>query len=270
LALFAVIIAWDFFVSYAMRGAMAKLRTDILMVARGLAPDATRAQALILAGVVYSGERKMDKAGEALREDAPLEVRAKPHPWVSRGGIKLDHALTYFNIDVTGATALDVGASTGGFSDVLLTRGAAKIYAVDVGHGQLAWKLQTDARLIILDKTNARYLTAETIPDDVDIIVCDASFISLKSVLPASLARAKIGAYLCALIKPQFEVAKSELIGGVVKDSDIHVRVCTEIKAWLNALVGWHVIGITQSPITGPEGNIEFIIAAQHSGDKNI
>jgi 23S rRNA (cytidine1920-2'-O)/16S rRNA (cytidine1409-2'-O)-methyltransferase len=249
---------------------MAKLRTDILMVTRGLAPDATRAQALILAGVVYSGERKIDKAGEALREDAPLEVRGKLHPWVSRGGIKLDHALTHFNIDVVDAIAIDVGASTGGFSDVLLTRGAAKIYAVDVGHGQLAWKLQTDARILILDKTNARHITAENIPDFVDIIVCDASFISLKSVLPASLARAKSGAYLCALIKPQFEVAKSELKGGVVHDSEIHVRVCTEITTWLTNFGGWHVIGITQSPITGPEGNIEFSIAAQHSGDKNI
>jgi 23S rRNA (cytidine1920-2'-O)/16S rRNA (cytidine1409-2'-O)-methyltransferase len=270
LTLFAVIFAWEFFITYAMSVTMAKIRTDILMVTRGLAPDAARAQALILAGVVYMGERKIDKAGEALRTDAPLEVRGKPHPWVSRGGIKLDHALTCFNIDVAGATAIDVGASTGGFSDVLLTRGAAKIYAVDVGHGQLAWKLQTDARIIILDKTNARHLTAEIIPDFVDIIVCDASFISLKSVLPASLARAKIGAHLCALIKPQFEVAKSELHGGVVRERDIHLRVCDEMATWLNSLDGWQSIGITQSPITGPEGNIEFIIAAHYRGDTAV
>jgi 23S rRNA (cytidine1920-2'-O)/16S rRNA (cytidine1409-2'-O)-methyltransferase len=255
-----------------MKKIMPKIRVDILMVSRALAESQTKAQALILAGVVYSGEIKIDKAGHALRDDAALEVRGKPHPWVSRGGIKLGHALTHFGYDASGATAIDVGASTGGFTDVLLSRGAAKVYAVDVGHGQLAWKLQSDPRVIILDKTNARTLTRVIIPDKIDVIVCDASFISLKSILPAALALAKPGAYLFALIKPQFEVHKSDLgAGGVVRDSALHVAVCDDIARWVAEDQGWRVHGITTSPITGPEGNVEFIIAAQNNTEnKNI
>jgi len=176
------------------------IRADQLLADRGLAESRTRAQALILAGLVYSGDRKVEKAGQALPPDAPLEVKGKDHPWVSRGGLKLDHALTHFGWDVTGVIAIDVGSSTGGFTDVLLTRGAAKVYAVDVGHGQLAWKLREDPRVVVLERTNARHLSAEQIPDPIDLIVCDASFIALSKVLPAALDLAKPGARLAALI----------------------------------------------------------------------
>jgi 23S rRNA (cytidine1920-2'-O)/16S rRNA (cytidine1409-2'-O)-methyltransferase len=189
-------------------------------------------------------------------------VKGKDHPWVSRGGLKLDHALAHFGWDVTGVTAIDVGSSTGGFTDVLLTRGAAKVYAVDVGHGQLAWKLREDPRVIVLERTNARHLTAEQIPDPIDLVVCDASFIALSKVLPAALDLARPGARLAALIKPQFEAGKGEVgKGGVVRDPAIHQRVCDDVAAWLDS-IGWQVIGITTSPITGPEGNIEFLVAA--------
>ena len=238
------------------------IRADQLLADRGLAESRTRAQALILAGLVYSGDRKVEKAGQALPPDAPLEVKGKDHPWVSRGGLKLDHALAHFGWDVTGATAIDVGSSTGGFTDVLLTRGAAKVYAVDVGHGQLAWKLREDPRVVVLERTNARHLTAEQIPDPIDIVVCDASFIALSKVLPAALDLAKPGARLAALIKPQFEAGKGEVgKGGVVRDPAVHQRVCDDVVAWLDS-IGWGVIGVTTSPITGPEGNIEFLVAA--------
>jgi 23S rRNA (cytidine1920-2'-O)/16S rRNA (cytidine1409-2'-O)-methyltransferase len=238
------------------------IRADQLLADRGLAESRTRAQALILAGLVYSGDRKVEKAGQALPPDAPLEVKGKDHPWVSRGGLKLDHALAHFGWDVTGATAIDVGSSTGGFTDVLLTRGAAKVYAVDVGHGQLAWKLREDPRVAVLERTNARHLTAEQIPDPIDLVVCDASFIALSKVLPAALDLAKPGARLAALIKPQFEAGKGEVgKGGVVRDPAVHQRVCDDVVAWLGS-IGWGVIGVTTSPITGPEGNIEFLVAA--------
>ncbi|WP_454884396.1 TlyA family RNA methyltransferase [Sphingomonas oryzagri] len=238
------------------------IRADQLLADRGLAESRTRAQALILAGLVYTGDRKVEKAGQALPPDAPLEVKGKDHPWVSRGGLKLDHALAHFGWDVTGAIAIDVGSSTGGFTDVLLTRGAAKVYAVDVGHGQLAWKLREDRQVVVLERTNARHLTAEQIPDAIDLVVCDASFIALSKVLPAALDLAKPGARLAALIKPQFEAGKGEVgKGGVVRDSAVHQRVCDDVVAWLGA-IGWAVIGVTTSPITGPEGNIEFLVAA--------
>jgi 23S rRNA (cytidine1920-2'-O)/16S rRNA (cytidine1409-2'-O)-methyltransferase len=162
-------------------------RADQLLVDRGLAESRARAQALILAGVVFSGSTRIDKPGTSLLADAALEVRGKDHPWVSRGGVKLDHALNYFAIDPSGLICLDVGASTGGFTDVLLARGAAKVYAVDVGHGQLAWKLRQDARVVVLERTNARHLTRAEIPEPIELIVCDASFIGLETVLPASL-----------------------------------------------------------------------------------
>ncbi len=195
--------------------------------------------------------------------DRPLEVRGAPHPWVSRGGIKLAHGLDRFSIDPAGLTALDVGASTGGFTDVLLSRGAAKVYAVDVGHGQLAWKLRNDARVVVLEKTNARHLTAHEIPEQVDLVVCDASFIGLEAVLPAALSLAKPGARLVALIKPQFEVGKGRVgKGGVVREPELHREVCDRIAAWLPTL-GWTVLGLEESPILGPEGNKEFLIAAR-------
>ncbi|MFC7537124.1 TlyA family RNA methyltransferase [Sphingomonas sp. GCM10030256] len=234
-----------------------------MLVARGLTDSRTRAQALIMAGAVFAGERKVAKAGEMLTEDAALEVRGKDHPWVSRGGIKLDHGLAHFGIDVTGAVALDVGSSTGGFTDVLLTRGAAKVYAVDVGTNQLAWKLRQDPRVIVHEQTNARTLSPELVPEPVDIVVCDASFISLAKVLDAAIKLARPSAHLIALVKPQFEAGRAEVgKGGVVRDPAVHERVCAEAAQWI-ASRGWHVLGITPSPITGPEGNIEFLLAAR-------
>jgi len=216
-----------------------------------------------MAGAVFSGERKLVKAGDMLAEDAPLEVRGKDHPWVSRGGIKLDHALTHFGFDVTGAVALDVGSSTGGFTDVLLTRGAAKVYAVDVGTNQLAWKLRQDPRVVVLEQVNARYLTVEQVPESVDVVVCDASFIGLAKVLEAPLTLAKTGAKLIALVKPQFEAGRDEVgKGGVIRDPAVHQRVCAEAAEWVAAR-GWRVRGLIESPITGPEGNVEFLLGAE-------
>jgi len=219
-----------------------------------------------MAGAVFSGEKKLTKAGDMLAEDAALEVRGKDHPWVSRGGIKLDHGLTHFAFDVADATALDVGSSTGGFTDVLLCRGAAKVYAVDVGTNQLAWKLRQDPRVIVHEQTNARNLTAELLPEPVDIVVCDASFISLAKVLEAPLKLAKPRAKLVALVKPQFEAGREEVgKGGVVRDPDVHERVCTAAKDWV-ASQGWDVLGVTPSPTTGPEGNVEFLLGAVKNG----
>ena len=241
---------------------MTKMRADQLLVSRGLVESRSRAQALIMAGAVFSGERKIAKAGDMLAEDAALEVRGKDHPWVSRGGIKLDHGLTHFAFHVTGAVALDVGSSTGGFTDVLLSRGAARVYAVDVGTNQLAWKLRQDPRVIVHEQTNARNLTAEIVPEPVDIVVCDASFIGLAKVLPAALSLAKPGAKLVALVKPQFEAGREEVgKGGVVRDEAVHARVCAEAAAWAESQ-GWRVLGLTESPITGPEGNREFLLGA--------
>ncbi len=238
-------------------------RADRLLVARDLAESRARAQALILAGRVFSGEARVDKAGQMLAEHAQLEVRGRDHPWVSRGGLKLIQGLDHFAIDPTGLTCLDVGASTGGFTDVLLARGAGRVYAVDVGHGQLAWKLRNDPRVVVLERTNARYLTTAEVPGPVELITCDASFIGLETLLPAPLALAAAGARLVALIKPQFEVGKGQVgKGGVVRDAELHAQVCARIEAWLGAQAGWRVLGLTESPILGPEGNKEFLIAA--------
>ncbi len=245
---------------------MAKVRADQLLVTRGLAESRTRAQALIMAGAVFSGEKKLAKPGDMVSEDIALEVRGKDHPWVSRGGIKLDHGLDFFGFDVTGSVALDVGSSTGGFTDVLLSRGAAKVYAIDVGTNQLAWKLRKDPRVVVHEQTNARFLTAEQVPEPVDIIVCDASFISLVKVLEAPLKLAKKGSKLVALVKPQFEAGRGEVgKGGVVRDPLVHGRVCSEVSEWIEAQ-GWTVLGITRSPITGPEGNVEFLLGAKTHG----
>lgn len=215
-----------------------------------------------MAGAVFSGERKLAKPGDMLTDDAALEVRGKDHPWVSRGGIKLDHGLTHFGFDVTGAVALDVGSSTGGFTDVLLSRGASKVYAVDVGTNQLAWKLRQDPRVVVHEQTNARFLTAEQVPEPIDIVVCDASFISLAKVLEAPLKLAKPGAKLVALVKPQFEAGREEVgKGGVVRDPSVHQRVCAQAVEWVK-MQGWIVVGVTESPITGPEGNVEFLLGA--------
>jgi 23S rRNA (cytidine1920-2'-O)/16S rRNA (cytidine1409-2'-O)-methyltransferase len=240
-----------------------KLRADQLLVERGLAESRGRAQALILAGKVFTGERRIEKSGQPLSHDLPLEVRGQDHPWVSRGGLKLDHGLRHFGLSPAGRVCLDIGASTGGFTDVLLAHGAARVHAVDVGHGQLAWKLRNDPRVVVHEKTNARHLTAAEIPDPIDALVCDASFIGLATLLPAPLALCSAGAWAIALIKPQFEAGPAA-VGrkGVVRDPAVHVAVCERIRDWWAALPGWRVLGVTESPITGPEGNREFLIGA--------
>ncbi|MGN7932518.1 TlyA family RNA methyltransferase [Sphingopyxis sp. 22461] len=241
---------------------MAKQRADQLLVDRGLAESRTRAQALILAGLAFVGDRKIDKAGQQVAEDAEISVKGRDHPWVSRGGIKLDHALTHLDWDVTGAVAIDVGSSTGGFTDVLLSRGAARVYAVDSGTNQLAWKLRQDERVIVHEQTSARILTPTHIPEPIDLIVCDASFIALSKVLPVPMSFAKDGARMVALIKPQFEAERHE-VGkkGVVRDAAVHARVCADVQGWLTG-EGWDVVDLVESPITGPEGNVEFLIAS--------
>lgn len=219
-----------------------------------------------MAGAVFSGQKKLAKPGDMLAEDVALEVRGKDHPWVSRGGIKLEHGLKHFGFDVADAVALDVGSSTGGFTDVLLSRGAAKVYAVDVGTNQLAWKLRQDSRVVVHEQTNARHLDASIISEPIDVVVCDASFISLAKVLEAPLKLAKGGGRLVALVKPQFEAGREEVgKGGVVRDPAVHERVCTEAKGWVESQ-GWSVLGITPSPITGPEGNVEFLLGAVKNG----
>ena len=240
------------------------MRLDQLLVERGLVESRNRAQALIMSGNVSVGDKIVDKPGHAVPDDAPVTLRTRDHPWVSRGGLKLDHALAQFGIDVTGSVAMDVGSSTGGFTDVLLTRGAARVYAVDSGTNQLAWKLRQDDRVIVHERTSARILTAAHIPEAVGIIVCDASFISLAKVLERPLTFAADDAWLVALIKPQFEAGRADVgKGGVVRDPAVHERVCGEVAAWLGVQPGWQVIGITTSPITGPEGNIEFLITGR-------
>lgn len=245
---------------------MAKIRADQLLVDAGLAESKARAQALILAGLVYLGDRKIEKAGQQVPADAELDVRGRDHPWVSRGGIKLAHALDAFDINVTGFVAIDVGSSTGGFTDVLLTKGAARVYAVDSGTNQLAWKLRSDDRVIVHEQTSARILTQAHVPEPIDIIVCDASFISLAKVLEKPIGFARHGAHLVALIKPQFEARREEVgKNGVVRDPAVHERVCAEVQDWVVAQ-GWTVAGLTPSPITGPQGNIEFLLYARLGG----
>jgi 23S rRNA (cytidine1920-2'-O)/16S rRNA (cytidine1409-2'-O)-methyltransferase len=244
-----------------------RARADTALVERGLAESRARAQALILAGLVFEGERRVDKPGDTVGDPAKLAVRGRDHPWVGRGGLKLAHGLDHFGIDPVGLVGLDIGASTGGFTDVLLSRGAARVYAVDVGHGQLAWKLRQDPRVVVLERTNARTLDRTLVPEPIGIVVCDASFIGLETVLPAPLALAAPGAWLVALIKPQFEVGPERVgKGGVVRDPALHREVCDRIAAWLAARPGWAVLGIEPSPITGPEGNVEFLIAGRLVG----
>ena len=244
-----------------------KIRADQRLVELGLAESRARAQALILSGKVVGEHARIEKAGQLIPADAPLRLKGKDHPWVSRGGLKLVHGLDRFAIGLEGAEALDIGASTGGFTHVLLERGAARVTAVDVGHGQLHESLRRDARVVVLERTNARALTAEHLPAPPDIVTCDASFISLEKVLPAALALAKPGAHLIALIKPQFEAGREEVgKGGVVRDPAVHRAVCARVERWLAEGAGWTVLGIAESPITGPEGNVEFLIAARAPG----
>lgn len=239
-----------------------KMRVDQMLVERELAESRSRAQALVMAGLVFAGEMKIAKPGQQLPSDASIEVRGRDHPWVSRGGIKLAHALDHFALNPNGATAMDIGSSTGGFTDVLLTNGASHVFAVDSGTNQLAWKLRSDPRVAVLEQTSARILTAEQIDRPCDWVVCDASFISLAKVLAVPLSLAAPDATLVALIKPQFEVGREEVgKGGVVRDAALHERVCEEVAGWLRSQ-GWTVRGLTESPIKGPEGNIEFLIWA--------
>ena len=242
-----------------------KLRVDQLLVERGLAESRARAQALILAGLVFSGETKISKAGQTLLLEAELEVRGRDHPWVSRGGIKLAHAIEVFNLDPAGVIAMDIGSSTGGFTDVLLQNGTAHVFAVDSGTNQLAWKLRQDARVTVYEKTSARVLTPAHIDRPATWVVCDASFIALRKVLEVPLALATRPTRLVALIKPQFEVGRGEVgKGGVVRDPALHERVCNDVRDWLES-EGWVVQGVVPSPITGPEGNVEFLISALRS-----
>lgn len=241
---------------------MTKSRVDQLLVDRGLAESRTRAQALIMAGLVFAGETKVAKPGQMIAADVVLEVRGRDHPWVSRGGIKLAHGLDHFGWNVIGAVAIDVGSSTGGFTDVLLQRGAARVYAVDSGTNQLAWRLRQDTRVIVHEQTSARVLTPVHVPEPIDLIVCDASFIGLAKVLERPLTFARAPARLLALIKPQFEAGREEVgKGGVVRDAAVHARVCDEVAGCVTGQ-GWAVVGVTPSPITGPQGNVEFLLAA--------
>ena len=246
---------------------MAKQRADQMLVDRGLAESRTRAQALVMAGLVFAGTRKVDKPGQMLPDDSALDVRGRDHPWVSRGGIKLAHGLDHFGWEVAGAVAIDVGSSTGGFTDVLLTRGAARVYAVDSGTNQLAWSLRQDPRVVVLEQTSARILTDAYVPEPVDLIVCDASFIGLAKVLEVPIGFARPGARALALIKPQFEAERGEVgKGGVVRDPAVHARVCDAVADWWRGK-GWVVDGVERSPITGPEGNVEFLIAARQPAE---
>jgi 23S rRNA (cytidine1920-2'-O)/16S rRNA (cytidine1409-2'-O)-methyltransferase len=245
----------------------ARVRLDQLLVERGLAESRTRAQALVMAGVVFSQERRLDKPGTMLPADAPLDLRGRDHPWASRGGVKLAAALDAFAIDPTGLVCLDVGASTGGFTDVLLSRGAARVYAVDVGSGQLAWKLRTEPRVVVLERTNVRELCAAQVPEPIDLVVCDVSFIGLALALPRALALTGSGARLVALIKPQFEAGREQVgKGGIVRDPDVRAAVCTRIEAWLAEQPGWRVLGLIKSPLAGADGNVEFLIAGVRDG----
>jgi 23S rRNA (cytidine1920-2'-O)/16S rRNA (cytidine1409-2'-O)-methyltransferase len=246
---------------------MSKTRLDVALVERGLAETRAAAQRLVMAGLVFSKDKRLGKAGQGVGNETPLEVRGQLHPYVSRGGLKLEKALDHFAIPVTGRVALDVGASTGGFTDCLLRRGAAKVYAVDVGTNQLAWKLRSDPRVVSMEKTNMREVTRALIPEPIDLIVCDASFIGLRTVLPAALALAAPAAHLAALIKPQFEVGKGRVgKGGIVREPELHQEVVDTIRTWLAERPGWTVLGVTESPITGAEGNKEFLIASTFNG----
>lgn len=243
-----------------------RTRIDQLLVERGEAESRTRAQALVMAGLVFAGPpgklEKIAKSGQQVAEDWAIEVRGRDHPWVGRGGMKLDHAIREFGLDPTGAVAMDIGSSTGGFTQVLLHHGAAHVFAVDVGTNQLAWQLRQDPRVSVLEQTNARALTPALITQECDWVVCDASFIGLAKVLEVPLQLAAPNARLVALIKPQFEVAKGEVgKGGIVRDPVLHQRVCEEVTGWLEAS-GWRIEGLIESPITGTEGNVEFLVHA--------
>ena len=242
-------------------------RADQRLVDLGLVESRARAQALILAGKVFAGTARVEKAGQPVAEDVALHVKGQDHPWVSRGGLKLAHGLAHFGFDPAGRVCLDIGASTGGFTDVLLAHGATRVHAVDVGHGQLAWRIRSDPRVVVRERLNARHIAGSDVGEWVEALVCDASFIGLETILPAPLALCAPGAWAVALIKPQFEAGPA-LVGprGVVRDPEVHAAVCARIAGWWAGLPGWTVRGIEESPITGPEGNREFLIGAVLAG----
>ena len=233
------------------------------MVSNSLAKSREQASSLLMSGNVFVNEKRIEKPGQQVQTDSKIEIKGKTYPWVSRGGVKLEKAILEFNLNCNLITALDIGASTGGFTDVLLSRGAKKIYAVDVGYGQLDWKLRQDERVIVKEKTNARFLTDQIIKDPLDAIVCDASFISLKKVLLPGLSLLKTKGWLAALIKPQFEVGKGLVgKGGVVRDPELHQEVITDIKNWVQYDMEMNLSGVVESPLLGPSGNKEFVIVA--------
>ena len=236
-----------------------KIRLDVLLVEKGLAETRQKAQAAIMSGIVYVAGQKVDKPGTAVLNDAPIEIRGNALKYVSRGGLKLEKAMATFPIDLTGSICADIGASTGGFTDCMLQNGAAKVYAVDVGYGQLAWKLRNDERVVCMERTNARYLDHEQIPDELDFASVDVSFISLKLILPALCGILKDGGHVSCLVKPQFEAGR-EKVGkkGVVRDPAVHLEVLENFLTHAKES-GFTVLGMTFSPIRGPEGNIEYL-----------
>ncbi len=238
-----------------------KERLDKLLVDRGLAETREKARALIMAGQVYVNGQRVEKAGTKVREEAKIELKGEGLPFVSRGGLKLAHALKEFGIRVKGLTCADIGASTGGFTDCLLQAGAKKVYAIDVGKGQLHYKLRRDPRVVLMEGVNARYLQAEDLPEPVDLVTIDVSFISLTKILPAALNILKPGGEIVALIKPQFEVGPEKVgKGGVVRDPKLHQEVLAKISHFARDKLGLEVLGVTASPILGPAGNKEFLI----------
>jgi len=238
---------------------MPKTRLDQLVVERGLAPSRERARALILAGQVLVAGQAMTKAGAAVDDEAAVELSAPDHPYVGRGGIKLAHALDVFTITVTGRECLDIGASTGGFTDVLLQRGAARVVALDVGHGQIDWNIRNDPRVVVIEEFNARHLTPADLPGPVDLVVIDVSFISLRQIVPVVPPLLSPGADVVALVKPQFEAGRAEVRKGIIHDAAVHERVLAEVSA-AAAAIGLTPVGSTPSPITGQKGNVEFLL----------
>lgn len=237
-----------------------KIRLDQLLLEHGLAPTLRKAQAIIAAGQVLVNDHPADKAGSLFADNSRIRLKGKTCPYVSRGGLKLAAGLDHFQLDPTGFICADIGASTGGFTDCLLQHGAAKVYAIDVGYGQLAWKLRQDSRVAVMERTNARNLQVGDIEEPLDLAVIDASFISLKTLLPPLLAFFPKTIRVLALIKPQFEVDKGRLgTGGVVRDSDLHEKVIAQIREFASAL-GLFPVGVSPSPILGPKGNREFLI----------
>lgn len=248
---------------------MARERADVLLVRRGLSESRARAQADIADGLVMSGARPVLRPSERLEPEAPLDVRRTARPFVSRGGDKLAHALDVFAIDPAGLIALDLGASTGGFSDVLLSRGARRVYAVDVGHGQLHPRLRADPRVIVLERTDARALTAALVPEPFHLLVADLSFIGLAKALGPALALARPNASLVVLVKPQFEVGPTAVgKGGIVRNERDQHSAVEQVSTWLAAQPGWQVKGLAESALRGGDGNREFFLAAQQVGPR--